>query len=384
MNEPATVVILGGGIGGVVAARKLRATAPRDTRVVVVEREAMQSFPPSYTWVMTGEREPAAITRDLRRLGRKGIEVVEAAAEAIDVERRTIVAGGQEITYDYLVVALGAELAPEAVPGLAGEAFSYYRVDDAERLRRALQTFEGGRIALVIPSLPYKCPAAPYEGAMLLDSLFRKRGIRHRVEISISTPEPHPMPVAGATLGGAVVSMLERKEIAYHPQRKTREIDASSHEIVFEDGVREGYDLLIAVPPHRAPAIVRESSIAGTTGWVKADRGTLETAARRVYAIGDVTAIPLYDGMMLPKAGVFAHAEAEVVAHNIASEIRGAGERRRFDGHGSCFLETGGGKAGMAKGDFYGEPRQVEMKDPARLYRAEKTLFERWWLWRWY
>ncbi len=384
MSQPATVAVLGGGIGGVVAARRLRDLAPRDTRVVLVEREVMQAFPPSYTWVMTGERTPAAITRDLRPLARKGIDVVEASAGAIDIDRRTIVAGGPDIPYDYAVVALGAELAPETIPGLVGEAFTYYRADEAERLNQALQGFEGGRIAIVIPSLPYKCPAAPYEGAMLLDALFRKRGNRNRIDISISTPEPQPLPVAGPVLGAAVVSMLESREIAYHPGRKTREIDGAAHEVVFEDGAREKYDLLMAVPPHRAPAIVRESPIAGPAGWIGVDRGSLATQHPGVYAIGDVTAIPLFDGMMLPKAGVFAHAEAEVVARNIAAEIRGEGERRRFDGHGYCFLDVGDGRTASADGDFYGEPRQVRMKDPTRFRRLGKLLFERWWLWRWY
>jgi len=384
MDGSQRVVVLGGGIGGVVAARRIRALSPADTRVTLVDRQALQSFPPSYTWVMTGERNPAAITRDLRRLRRKGIEVIEGAADAIDVETRKIAVGGAEVAYDYLVVALGAELAPDAVPGLSGEAFSYYRLDDAQRLHQQLENFSGGRVAVLIPSLPYKCPAAPYEGAMLLDALFRERGIRNRVDISLSTPEPQPLPVAGPTLGAAVVSMLEQKDIAYHPQRKTSEVDAGAHEIVFEDGAREKYDLLIAVPPHRPPAIVRASAIAAPSGWVKVDRETLATDIARIYAIGDVTAIPLFDGMMLPKAGVFAHAEAEVVARNIAAEIRGRDERRRFDGHGYCFLEVGDGKAASANGDFYASPRQVAMKDPNRARRFAKTLFERWWLWRWY
>jgi len=384
MPHSERVVVLGGGIGGVVAARRIRALAPADVRVILIDRQPLQAFPPSYTWVMTGERSPAAITRDLRRLKRKGIEFIEGAADAIDVDARTVAVGGSDVAYDYLVVALGARLAPDAVSGLASESFSYYTAADAERLHGALAGFSGGRVAVLIPSLPYKCPAAPYEGAMLLDALFRKRGIRGRVDISLSTPEPQPLPVAGPVLGAAVVSMLEQKDIAYHPRRKTTAVDPAAHEIVFEDGEREKYDLLVAVPPHQPPAVVRESTIAGPSGWVKVDPGTLATDAPRVYAIGDVTAIPLFDGMMLPKAGVFAHAEAEVVARNIAAELRGRDERRRFDGHGYCFLEVGDGRAASANGDFYASPRQVRMKDPTRWRRLGKMLFERWWLRRWY
>lgn len=148
-----TVVILGGGIGGVVAARRLRSLLNADARVVLVERQPLQAFPPSYTWVMTGRRRPEAITRDLRRLRRKGIEVVEGSVEAIDVDARRVATTGGEIAYDYLVVALGAELAPEAIEGLGEEAFGYYQVADAERLQRELADFGGGRVAVVIASL---------------------------------------------------------------------------------------------------------------------------------------------------------------------------------------------------------------------------------------
>jgi len=257
VRDSKTVVVLGGGIAGVVAASRLRSLAPAETRVLLVERNLLQSFPPSYTWVMTGERRPDAITRDLRRLRRKGIEVVEGAVTAINSQASKAILDGAEMSYDYLVVALGAELAPQAIPGLASQAFGFYEISEAERLSRELTDFGGGRIAVVITSLPYKCPAAPYEGAMLLESLFRKRGLRNRVEISVSTPETQPLPVAGPALGASVAHMLEEKGIAYHPGRKTNEVDAGAHEVVFEGDSREKYDLLVAVPPHRPPTAVQ-------------------------------------------------------------------------------------------------------------------------------
>jgi len=103
-----------------------------------------------------------------------------------------------------------------------------------------------------------------------------------------------------------------------------------------------------------------------------------------VFAIGDITRIPLPDGMALPKAGVFAHAEAEVVARNTAARILGEPASASFDGHGSCFLEAGQGAAGMARGDFYGDPRQITMRSPSRLWHWGKVAFERYWLWKWY
>jgi sulfide:quinone oxidoreductase len=88
---------------------------------------------------------------------------------------------------------------------------------------------------------------------------------------------------------------------------------------------------------------------------------------------------------MLPKAGVFAHGEAEVVARNIAAEIKGGKGRWDFGGEGSCFLETGYGKAGYVTGNFYAEPDpEVRMRQPSFLWRWVKEGFIRTWLWRWF
>src|SRR3970040_351300 len=107
-----TVVVLGGGTGGVVAAHRLRRTLAQDDRVVVGEREPLYRFAPSFLWVLTGDRRPAQITTDIRRLRRRGIEVVEAEALSIDTGAGRVETSAGPVSYDRLVVALGAELAP--------------------------------------------------------------------------------------------------------------------------------------------------------------------------------------------------------------------------------------------------------------------------------
>jgi sulfide:quinone oxidoreductase len=86
-------------------------------------------------------------------------------------------------------------------------------------------------------------------------------------------------------------------------------------------------------------------------------------------------------GKPLPKAGVFAHGQAESVAHTVASRLRGRGGARRFEGHGECFIEMGGGQAGFARGNFYAEPTpRVHMHRPGAHWHAAKVAFERnWW-----
>jgi hypothetical protein len=104
-------------------------------------------------------------------------------------------------------------------------------------------------------------------------------------------------------------------------------------------------DLLVYVPPIAPPAALRGSGLVDEAGWVRVDRYTMETSFPNVYAVGDVTLIPLAMGKPLPRAGVFAHAQAEAVARNIAATVAGKAAIARFDGHGACFIETGAGAA---------------------------------------
>jgi sulfide:quinone oxidoreductase len=219
---------------------------------------------------------------------------------------------------------------------------------------------------------------------MLIESSCRRRGIRDRTQIDFYAAEAGPMGVAGAAVSSAVRQMMEAKGIAYHPERKVASADPQARRLAFANGTDAAFDLLAYVPVHRAPRVVGEAGLLSENGWIPVDRRTLETKFEHVSAVGDINTIPLTMGKPLPKAGVFAEREAEVVARNIAREITGRGEEARFDGVGECFIETGDGKAGIGKGDFYAEPApQVRIRPPARRWHAAKVLFEKHFLRRW-
>src|SRR3990172_974699 len=109
------VIVRGGGTGGLVVPRRLRRRLSKGDRVVVVERDPTYRFAPSFLWVLTGARQPGEVSADLGRLRRHGIELVEAEVQAIDPETRTVATSAGPLAYDRLVVALGTELAPEAL-----------------------------------------------------------------------------------------------------------------------------------------------------------------------------------------------------------------------------------------------------------------------------
>ena len=378
-----TAVVLGGGIGGLVAARELRRRLDSGDRVVLVDRTARHLFAPSLLWVMEGSRRPQAIVRDLGRLSRHGIEIVKADVTVIDPNRRVVETSTGPVSYDALVVALGAQLAPEDMPGFSDAAHTPWDLEGAQKTRDAVQRFEGGRAVVMVSSLPYKCPAAPYETALLLDHAFRQRGVRGQIEIEILTPELQPMPVAGPEVGQAVTELLRSRGISYRPGAKPVAIDPGGKSVRTEGGEDVPFDLLVGVPPHRPPAAARTSGLANEAGWLPVDRHTMAAKGEGVYAIGDVAAIALPSGMPLPKAGVFAERQAKAVARSIAADF-GKGARSSFDGTGSCFIEMGGGVAGYASGAFYAEPKPaVALRDPGRRWHLLKVAFEKWWMWRW-
>jgi len=374
------ILVLGGGVGGIVTANELRRRLGPEHQVVLLDRRAEYLYTPSLLWVMVGARHPEAAVRDLRRMASPGVEVLTAEVQKIDPAGQRVVTSVGEEGYDYLVVALGADLAPEAMPGYQETAHNFFDLEGAMSLGKALANLNGGRVVVAISSLPYKCPAAPYEAALLIDDFLSRRGVRSRIEIEVYTPETQPMPVAGPTVGSAVRSMLEAQGIHYHPTVQLVSVDRVRRTLVFRDGATAGFDLLAGVPPHQPPRVVRESPLANEAGWIPVDRHKLTTRFENVYAIGDVTAITLSNGRPLPKAGVFAHAEGLAVASAVAARIQGD-VVRGFDGMGYCWVSMTQDRAGFASGAFYSEPEPLMvLRQPGRLWHLGKVLLEQYWL----
>ncbi len=378
-------VVLGGGTGGLVAARELRDRLPTSHRVVLVDRAAEHMYQPSLLWQMVGERRLSQFCRPLSRLESKGIEFRNTEVEALDLENRVVATASGNLDYDSLVVSLGAQLAPEMVSGFEEMAHNLYTPDGCEQIHAALEDLTEGVVGILITDMPFKCPAAPYEAAFLAESFLRRKGIRRNVEIHLFTPEHTPMPVAPPALGDAIADMLAARGIHYHPLFTFKELRPETREVVSSDGRSHRVDLLIGIPPHQAPEVVRSSPLLGVSGFIHVDPRTLQTDYEDVFAIGDVATVKLPNGKALPKAGVFAHSEAKVVAQRIAEGADGKMSTAAFDGHGYCWIELGDGRAGFAGGDFYAEPDpQVKMRRPGRPFHWGKVAFEKWWLHHWF
>ena len=366
-------VILGGGFGGLAAAHRLRERLGTKAEITLVDRGGTFMMGLRILWTVAGQADRATGTRSLDQLRRKGIHYQRDEAVLLELDQKTVFTRSGRLHYDALVVALGAELRPDLVSGYDPVASNLYDPDQAEAIAARIATFDGGRIGIGILGAPYKCPPAPFEAAFLIDDLLRRRGIRGRAELEVFTPLPSSLPVAGAAVCAQVEGRLAAKGIRFLPGCKVTGVEGG--DVVFERD-RRSYDLLIGVPPHRAPKVVKASGL--TAGeWVRPDPHTCATASPGVYAVGDVTEMPLANGMMLPKAGVFAEAMGRVAADAIADALSGRQPAAQFDGVGFCFVETGGGAATAIRGEFFATPAPaIEVADPSPQTLAEKREFE--------
>jgi sulfide:quinone oxidoreductase len=376
----ARVTILGAGFGGIATAVSLRNQLPESDEVLLVDRRDDFAMGLRKTWAILGISPIAYGTRSLASLAGRGVRVVQGTVEGVDPTRRAATVDGATIEADALVVALGAEHSMDAIPGLAEYGHNAWDRGHLDRVHAAVDAFRGGRVVVGIFGTPYSCPPAPYELALLLSDRFDARGIE--AEVTVFAPMPLVVPLLGAAGCAPLDARLEERGVTFLPSHLATAVTDRAVLFGLDDPLP--YDLLLAVPPHRCPSILVEAGLAPAGGWVTVDRTTLETSYAGVYAIGDATGIPLANGLPLPKAGLFAEKEGEVVAARIASRLRGLEPAASFDGQGACFLEVGGGEAATISGDFFADPPEARLSAPSPELRAAKELFEMDRLARWF
>jgi sulfide:quinone oxidoreductase len=365
---PARVVVLGGGVGGTLAANLLSKELGREARITVVDPTGMHVYQPGFLYVALGQAKGRWLARDERTLLRKDVELAVESAERIDPDAGVVhLARGGALPYDHLVVATGARLVPEQVPGFLGEAHDFYSLEGALRLREALRTFDGGRILVGVAGIPYTCPPAPVEFVLMLEEYLRGRGIRDRSEVVLLSPLNRAFTIESAS--ELVQPIMERRGIRLETFFNVETVEPGAGAVTSLEGEKAEYDLLVLVPPHRGQAVIEHSGLADSGGWVPTDPVTLEHREHdRISTIGDATDLPI------SKSGSTAHFEAPVVASRIASRIIGTAPKATYGGRVMCFLETGGGRSTVLRFDYDHPPTPPR---PSRRWHLAKWLFNR-------
>ena len=378
----ARTLILGAGFGGLAVATELRRLLGEEHETLLVDRNEHFSMGLRKLWELVGHATIAAGTRSRTVLSGRGIRFVQEEILAVDPSARAATTVGGTIEADHLVVALGCEPRPDLIEGLAEHGHDVWDVAGVPAAAEALARFDGGAIAIVIAGVPYTCPPAPYECAMHVDEYLRERGIRERSSLAVSTVQPMLLPNAGRDGSAWLGEQLAARDIAFHVGREVRQVEPGR--VIFADGELD-VELLLTVPPHRVPAVVKASGLTGEGEWIGVDKATLQTSYPGVFALGDVTQIPLANKLPLPKAGLIAELEGLRVAAAIAAEVRGTPPTPPFDGHGMCFMEMGKGEAALVEGAFFAEPEpQVVVAEPSSRHAEEKRRFEAERLERWF
>jgi sulfide:quinone oxidoreductase len=316
---------------------------------------------------MFGRNVPDGVRHPYAHIVKPGVRFVQAAIEAIDPAARTVRTDAGVFEADILVVALGADLVPDATPGLADGGHEFYTVAGGFGARGVLERFQGGRVVIGVLSTPFKCPPAPSETALLLHEYLTERGLRDASEIALVMDFGRPIPPS-PDASAAILEAFAERSIEWHAGREVCELDPSRGVAVLRDGGEMPYDLFLAVPVHRAPAVVAEAGLT-VDGWIPVDRVTFETAHPGVYALGDVAAVGT------PRAGVFAEGHAAIAAEHITAALRGTTSEAEYAGRGICYLEFGGDEVGMVDVTFFGDKRSGALIGPSPELSAEKAEF---------
>lgn len=362
------VLVLGAGFGGLELTTRLSDELGDDVEIVLIDKGEGFVFGFSKLEVMFGRARPDTVMHPYRDLVKPGVTFVQTTIRAIDPGARRVDTDAGWFDGDVMVVALGADLHPDATPGLVEGGNEFYTVAGAFALREVLADFAGGRVVVGVTSLPFKCPPAPSETALLVHDFLTQRGLREQSEISLVMPLPVPIPPSPDASQALLAAFAERG-IHWVPERLVQALDPERRVAMLQQGEEIPYDLFLGIPVHRAPTVVEESGLC-SDGWIPVNPLTLETSYAGVYAVGDVTSVGT------PKAGVFAEGQAVVVADAILARARGDQSDTTYDGHGLCYLEFGHGQVAKVDVTFLsGAAPKGALQGPSAEYAADKVEF---------
>ncbi len=362
------IVVLGAGFGGLELTTRLSAALGGEVDIVLIDASDTFVFGFSKLDVMFGRSEPAAVMHPYGDVVKPGVRFVGTTVRSIDPEARRVETDAGSFEGDVLVVALGADLDPAATPGLVEDGHEFYTVAGALALRDVLPRFGGGRVLIAVASLPYKCPPAPSEAALLMHEYLSDRGVRGDSEIALTVPMGAPVPPSPEA-SEALLAAFAEHGIRFEPNRRLRALDPARKVASFAEGAEIPYDLFLGVPVHRAPDVVVAAGLC-VDGWVPVDPGTLETRYPGVYAIGDVANVGT------PKAGVFAEGQAATVADAVIASVRGQGTAVEYGGTGTCYFEFG--RSLVARVDITfarGKPPAGRLEGPSAALAPQKAAF---------
>lgn len=366
------ILILGAGFGGLETATGLAEALDDRYEITLVDESDAFFIGFSKIDILFGRATAREVSYRYENLRADGVRFVRDTIAEIDTDRRAVRTTEHTLSYDCLVVALGADLDPEAVPGFVESGgHEFYSMRGAEALAPVLEEFSAGTLVLGIFRTPYKCPPAPYEVACQLHHFFTARGVRDAIDLKMVIPGPRP--VKNPRVSEMLETQLSEHGVELLPDTPIESVDADGERVLTRSGAVD-YGLFIGVPVHTPPDVVAGSKLSDG-GFVAVNRETLETAIPDVYAVGDVTSIPVGD-KEVPKAGAFAEDAARTVVSEILRKEGFDAEPVPHEARGACYFELGSGKVAKVDANHLGgeEPSAV-VSGPSDELHGDKERF---------
>jgi sulfide:quinone oxidoreductase len=351
------LLILGAGTGGAVAANMLTHKLDlKEWRITVIDRASVHIYQPGLLFIpfrMNGYESEDDITRPIRSPMPKNVRYINGDVKLIDKENKTVETDVGKYEYDWLISTLGCHIAPEEIEGMqelmGNGVHTFYDMQGAMRLQKALDEMREGRLVIDIAEMPIKCPVAPLEFAFLADYYFLQKGIRDQIDITLVTPfeGAFTKPNANRILS----KIAEDKRINIVSNFVLASVDGESKTIHSFEGPSVDYDLLCAIPPNLGPEVLDDSELGDGTGFGHTEPRTLKSRkADYIYFLGDNCNVGT------SKAGSVAHFQAETVVENVLREMEDKPALDSFDGHANCFIESGHQKALLIDFNYDMEP----------------------------
>ncbi|KSW12103.1 hypothetical protein CF15_04855 [Pyrodictium occultum] len=384
------ILILGGGSGGYVAARRLAEYLRKmnaDSEVTVVADEPWHDFRPLYGDVALGAAVPDEVRASIVDAGRRfGFRVLVDRVTRIDAGERAVeTEKGGRLGYDYLVVSLGVRYGWEAYPGLDRYGYHSYTLEGALEMRKALEGFKGGRIVILVPEAEHRCPMFPMELATTLAESLKHRGVKPQVALMMPKMERMPPPLSVLDTLRIWMEKMEETGVEVVMHDGNVEVDGERG-VVRAGNVEERYDLLIKVPPSRLPEPLARSEgfqLKQDPRWAPArPRNFRHPDYDDVFMVGEHSMPPLG----FPGAGVPVHLAADYAADQIISEITGGYPVAEF-ARGTMVVGYFGATSGIMiafdmkydeKSDQWKAARYIAATNP--LLRIVKEAFYKSWI----
>ena len=395
----AHIVVLGAGLGGVIAAYEIADQIRKDDKITVISKGPTYQFVPSNPWVAVNWRDRSDIEVDLRPvMKRKGINLTTTGARRVIPAENTIeLEDGARVNYDYLVIATGPDLAFDEIPGFGPEGFtqSICQTAHAERASEAFEEFCKNPGPIVVGAVQgASCFGPAYEFAMILDTELRKRRIRDKVPMTFVTSEPYighlGLDGVGDTKGLLESEMRNRHMKWITNARVVKVDDGTMHvEEVADDGAVKATHALpfafsMMLPAFRGvPAIRGVEGLVNPRGFVLIDKHQRNPTYPNIFSIGVTVAIPPMGKtpvpVGVPKTGFMIESMVTATAHNIGALLRGEAADAEATWNAVCLADFGdGGVAFVAQPQI--PPRNVNWSAKGGWVHLAKAGFESYFL----